>query len=160
LYLARVDWHLDWLAPGPERKRIVKSLREDIAAESAHHDVGAALAGLGDPERLALGYAGDARQGPRWSHGLAWSGIALFAYGVVFVAYVLGMLAVVEAAGLGQARSRFLLIEVTAYADQSGFGVGLSGVAGLLIPLIAGAVVFLLASRTWRAFRRPGSTPS
>lgn len=155
LYLTRVEWFLDSLVPGHERKRIIRVLREDIAAESPANRIPQVLAGLGDPKELALSYAGDAAvQRPRWNTGVIAGGAALLLYWVVFCAYVFGMLAVVEQAGIGEAQSRFLFIEVSAFADASHIGFGWdSGIAWLLVPLTVVAVVFLVASRAWRLLR-------
>lgn len=58
-FLMCVDWYLDSLVPSGDRKRIISSLRDDIAAESAQHGLAATLAGLGDPKALAHNYTDD-----------------------------------------------------------------------------------------------------
>lgn len=147
---------MDRLLPGHERKRIIRGLREDIAVESAANRIPQVLAGLGDPKKLALSYAGEAaEQRPRWATGIIASGTALLLYWAIFGAYTLGMLAVVEQSGIGEAHSSFLFIEVTAFAEASRIGIGWeSGISWLLVPLVIIGVVFILASRSWRLLRR------
>lgn len=155
-FLARVDWHLDSLVPSNDRKRTINSLRDDIAAESCRHGLDATLAGLGDPRTLAHSYTDDTTwPRPKWARGIIAAGTALLLYWIVFFAYALGMLAVVEQSGIGRAESRFLFIDVTAFADKSGIGIGWGGgFAWLLVPLIIVALLFLLVSRAWRVLTR------
>lgn len=155
-FLARVDWHLDSLVPSRERKRIIGSLRDDIAAESSRHGMDATLAGLGGPRALAHSYTdGTTPPRPKWARGIIAAGAALLLYWIVFFAYTLGMLTVVEQSGIGHADSWFLFLTVTAFADESGIGVGWdSGLAWVLMPFAVVAIVFLWASRAWRVLMR------
>ncbi|MEN2741061.1 hypothetical protein ABCS02_25035 [Microbacterium sp. X-17] len=134
----------------------MNALRSDIVAESSRHGIHDTSAGLGEPRTLARGYIDDtARPRPQWVAGTIFSGVALLLYWIVFFAYTLGMLAVVEQAALGHAESRFLFIDVTAFADKSGVGIGWSGgLAWLIVPLIIVAITFLLTSRAWRLLPR------
>jgi hypothetical protein len=78
--------------------------------------------------------------------------IALVLYWAVFFSYLWGMLAVVDQLQLGEVHSRFILIEVVAFAEADAFGVGWGGEPfWLLLPLAIIGVVFLIASRSWRA---------
>ncbi len=155
-YLARVDWSLENLVSGSERKRIISSLQDDIAAESSRHGLHNTLAGLGDPRALAHSYAdGTTRPRPKWVSGIVAAGVVLLLYWIVFFSYTLGMLAVVEQSEMGEAQSRFLLIDVGVFASESGIGIGWGGGgAWVLVPLIIVSVVFLLVSRAWRVFIR------
>lgn len=155
-YVARVEWHLDSLVPGRERRRITASLRDDITTESSRHGLHDTLAGLGDPRTLARNYVDSAAPlRPKWSRGIVAAGAALLLYWAVFFCYALGMLAVVDQSSMAHAESQFLFIDVIAFSDASAHGVGWSGgFAWLLTPLIIIAVAFVLASCAWRAGNR------
>ncbi len=155
-YFTRLDWSLESLVSGRERKRIISSLRDDIDAESSLHGLRDTLAGLGNPRALARSYAdGTTRPRPKWVSGIVAGGVALLLYWIVFFSYTLGMLAVVEQSGIGEAHSRFLFIDVFAFSGESGFGIGWGGgAAWVLVPTIIVAVVLLLVSRAWRVFIR------
>lgn len=157
-YLLRVDFFLDVaaLVSRRERKRILASLRADIDAEAMQHSLDATLRGLGTARALALGYSDEQTvPRPRWSGGIVAAGVALLLYWIVFFSYTLGMLAVVDQYDLGEARSRFLFIDVIAFSHQDGIGVGwTSSWAWLIVPIILVGIVFLVSSRAWRAFGR------
>ena len=157
-YLFRVDFFLDTaaLVTRRERKRILASLRADIDTEAVQRGVDATLKGLGAPRALALGYAdGQSASRPRWSGGVVTAGIALLLYWIIFFSYTLGMFTVVDQNDLGEARARFLFIDVVAFSNQEGIGIGWTSTwAWLVIPLILVGVVFLLSSRVWRMFGR------
>lgn len=79
-YLVRVDLYLDGIVPGYERKRILQSLRDDLAAESSRHGVREALGG--DPKTLARSYVeGELRPRPRWVVGIVAGGSVCFSTG-------------------------------------------------------------------------------
>lgn len=158
-YLARVDWYLDSLVSGRERKRIIDTLRDDIDAELTSGSIEQALDGLGNPRRLAALYAeGIQRRRPRWIAGIVASGAALMLYWLVFLSYTLGMLAVVESSGVGESHSSFVFFEALAFSGADGIGIGWSGDAALVVPVVLVTAVFVLVSRVWRLFARvPGS---
>jgi hypothetical protein len=150
-YLLRIDWHLDALVPGRERRRVVRSLRESIDVESATAPLSEVLAGLGSPRALATSHAEGSALRPRWITGMVTAAIALVLYWAVFFSYLWGMLAVVDQLQLGEVHSRFILIEVVAFAEADAFVVGWGGEPfWLLLPLAIIGVVFLIASRSWR----------
>ncbi len=105
---------------------------------------------------LAQDYAdGDAHLRPQWTRGIVAGISALLLYWVVFFSYLLGMFAVVAEAGIADVRTHFLFIEVIAFADDTGFGVGWTDrAAWLIVPLVIVATVFLLTSRAWRVWRK------
>jgi len=154
-YLQRVEWHLEAVAPGRERRAIIRSLRDDLTAE--RRPMRSALADLGSPRALAARYADDPpRLRPTWSLGVIWGGVAILAYWFSFALFTLGMLSVLEQSTLDEARTRFFFVDVLAFANDDGIGVGWSGdVAWILVPVLILAVAVLLGARCWRAF--PGS---
>lgn len=154
-YLLRIDWYLDPLVPGRERRRILRALRESIDVESAEIPLSEVLAGLGSPRALALSHAEGSPLRPRWIAGIVTAAVALVLYWAVFFSYLWGMLAVVDQFQLGEVHSRFLLIEVVAFAEADRFGVGWGGEPSwLLLPLAIIGAVFLATSRPWRALAR------
>jgi hypothetical protein len=160
-YLFRVDWYLDALVSRGERKRILGSLRESILAESATAPLSEVLAGLGSPRALAASHAEGSPPRPRWIVGIVTTAVALMLYWAVFFSYLLGMLAVADQFQLGEVHSRFALIDVVAFADTNGVGVGWTGgLAWLLLPLAIMGLVFLIASRLWRSVRSLCASPT
>lgn len=153
-YLEQLDWHLESRVPTRTRTSIVRSLRDEIDADP--RDLGDVLGDLGSPRVLAERYA-EGASGPRphWSAGAIWAGVALGLYWIVFGAYVLGMLAVVESTGAGRAESNFLSVPVEAVANGDAVGIGFTGgIAWIVVPLVIVAVVFAIGSRIWRLTRR------
>lgn len=153
-YLQRVDWHLEAVVSGRERRSIVRSLREDLTAE--RRPMAAALGDLGSPRALAAQYAEDpTRLRPVWSIGIIWGGVAILAYWCAFALFTLGMLSVVEQSTLTEAHARFFFVDVLAFAGPDGIGVGWTGdLAWLLVPAVILAVGVLLGARCWRALPR------
>jgi hypothetical protein len=64
-YLTRLDWHLEGLVPGRERKATLRELRQALAGDP--RDTTAALADLGAPRTLARQYARESPLRPLWS---------------------------------------------------------------------------------------------
>ncbi len=153
LYLMRLDWHLEAVVPAAERRRIVRSLREEIDQDP--RPVEAALADLGSPRTLAARYGEGGRRRPLWSIGVLTAGAALFIYWVVFLTFAGGMLAVVDAAAPMSAHAHFLFVPVMAFSNADGIGIGWSGGAEwLVVPLALMTLAFLVGARSWRLIRR------
>lgn len=153
LYLMRLDWHLEAVVPASERRRILRSLREEIDQDP--RPLEAALADLGSPRTLAARYGEGGRRRPLWSIGVLTAGAALFVYWVVFLTFAGGMLAVVDATAPMSAQARFLFVPVMAFSNADGIGIGWSGgVEWLVVPLTVTAIALLVGARTWRLFRR------
>ncbi len=150
MYLTRLDWHLEAVLPGKERRATVKELRQTLASDP--RDTTTSLRDLGAPRLLAEQYAGDARRRPLWSIGVITAGAALLIYWTVFLSYVFGMLAAVESLGSTEARATFLTIEVSAYSTTEAIGISwTSDWAWLILPTIIAALAFFLGARIWRA---------
>lgn len=153
LYLTRLEWHLEGVVPASERRRILRSLREEIDQDP--RPLEAALADLGSPRTLASRYAEGGRPRPLWSIGVLTAVAALFTYWVIFLAFTGGMLAVVDAAAPMSAQARFLFVPVIAFSNPEGIGIGWSGGAEwLVVPAVVVAVALLLGARSWRLFQR------
>jgi hypothetical protein len=153
LYLTRLEWHLEGVVPASERRRILRSLREEIDQDP--RPLEAALADLGSPRALASRYGEGGRPRPLWSIGVLTGLAALFTYWVVFLAFAGGMLAVVDAAAPMSAQARFLFVPVIAFSNPDGIGIGWSGgVEWLAVPGVMVAVALLVGARSWRLFRR------
>ena len=149
----RLDWHLEGCLPSAERKATIGSLRQELAADP--RDITHALNDLGSPRVLATRYADEGTQRPLWSIGVIIAALALLAYWALFLSFTGGMLAAVDSAAPSRAQSTFLFIQVEAFSNADGFGIGWSsGWAWLLVPFVIITVAFLAGARTWRAFRR------
>lgn len=152
-YLTRLEWHLEGVMPGAERKAIAETLRRELMADP--RNLATALADLGGPRVLAARYADEGQQRPLWSIGVIIAGIALLAYWAVFLSYTGGMLAAVDSAAPAEAHSTFLFVQVEAFSSSEGIGIGwTSGWAWLLVPGSIMAVAFLAGARAWRALPR------
>ena len=152
-YLTRLEWHLEGVLPGAERKATAETLRRELLADP--RNLATALADLGAPRVLAARYADEGQQRPLWSMGVIIAGIALLAYWAVFLSYTGGMLAAVDSAGSAEADSTFLFVQVEAFSNSERIGVGwTSGWAWLLVPAGIVAVAFFAGARFWRALPR------
>lgn len=152
-YLTRLEWHLEGVMPGAERKATAETLRRELMADP--RNLAMALADLGAPRVLASRYADEGQQRPQWSMGVIVTGIALLAYWAVFLSYTGGMLAAVDSAAPATAHSTFLFIQVEAFSSSDGIDIGwTSGWAWLLVPAAIAAIAFLSGSRVWRALPR------
>jgi hypothetical protein len=153
-YLFRVDLYLDGRLPGRQRKRILAELRNSIDAEAESSTLQEILAGLGQPRDLAASYLeGIDRSRPLWAAGGVAAMCALMAYWVLLFTYTLGMLAIADEVG-GEFTSHFFFVEVLAFSEGSGIGVGWEGNAALWFPLALAGIAFVAAARGWRVFRR------
>lgn len=154
--LFKVDLFLDGRVPRRERKRILADLRDSIAAESETNSVKEVLAGLGSPRELACSYAqGAPKSRVAWVAGMGAATTALILYWIIFFSFTAGMLAVAQQAG-GEFHSALFSVDVLAFSDDGGIGIGWSGPAALWLPLALMATAFVLASRPWRALRQRG----
>lgn len=148
----RVDWHLEGVTRRAERRAAIRSLREQLAGDP--RDLLTALSDLGPPNALAARYADEGVRKPTWSIGVIIAGVALFVYWVVFLSYTGGMLAVVDSTAPSEAHARFLFIEVMAFSNADGVGIGwTSGWAWLVVPGVIVTIAFLLGARSWRLLR-------
>lgn len=156
-YLQRLDWHLEAVVRGRDRREIVRSIRDDLIAEDRR--MPAALDDLGSPRALARRFGDeDAPLRPVWSVGIIWAGAALLCYWFTFALFALGMLAVVQQSDLDEAHARFFFVDVLAFANADGIGVGWTGdIAWILMPAVIVTVAVLLGARAWRAIPRRGS---
>jgi len=153
MYLARLDWHLEGAVSAAERRRILRSLREEIAADPRPAEV--VLADLGSPRALALRYGEGEMPRPLWQIGILTAAAALLAYWVLFGAFTGGMLAAVDSAAPMRADATFLFVPVMAFSDDEGIGIGWSGGwEWLIVPFVIVTLALLLGARVWRLFRR------
>ena len=149
MYLTRLEWHLEGVLPGKERRGIIRELRQALAADP--RDTAAALSDLGSPRSLARQYAEDGARRPFWSVGAITAGAALLVYWTVFLAFTFGMLAAVESTGQAEAHGRFLFVDVLAFSGADGTGIGwTSEWAWLVVPAAIALAAFLLGARAWR----------
>lgn len=153
-YLFKVELHLDGKVSGRHRKSILAELKDSINAESQISPLSDVLAGLGRPGELAASYAeGASLSRPLWGKGVAAAMSMLIVYWLFLATYTLGMLSVVSQTG-GEFHSQFFLVNVMAFSEDDGMGVGWSGRAALWFPVFLAAAAFIPASRLWRLFRR------
>ncbi|MGA7206749.1 MAG: hypothetical protein WBX27_19215 [Specibacter sp.] len=152
--LFKVDLFLEGRVPRRERRRILAELRDSIAAEAETTSIKDVLSGLGDHRELALSYAqGAPKSRVCWVQAMAAAITALILYWIVFFTFTAGMLAVAQQAG-GEFHSSLFSVDVMAFSDDGGIGIGWSGPAALWLPLALMAAAFVLAGRPWRALRR------
>ena len=151
-YHMRVDWHLEGVTRSAERKAAIRSLRAELAGDPRH--IRTALRDLGPPNALAARYAEEGQQSPTWSIGIITAGVALLVYWIVFLSYTGGMLAAVDSIAPGEAHSTFLFIDVMAFSNAEGIGIGwTSGWAWLVVPAVIVTIALLLGARSWRRAR-------
>jgi hypothetical protein len=148
LLVQRLDYHLSDL-PGARRRQIRREIRANTRAAAA--DVGArqALANLGHPRVLAAGYlAAEGRPLPQFRKGAWWAAAALALYIFAAMIFATGFVDGADAASDLDRRltTSFLGASVEATPGEPSFAVTFNPTA-LIVP----AVVFLLASRAWRA---------
>lgn len=156
-YLTRLDWHLEGLLPGRERKAALRDLRRDLASDP--RDTTAALFDLGAPRILARQYAEESPPRPLWSIGAVIAGLALFVYWTSFVLFTFGMLAAVDYNAPAQAHATFLFVDVEAFSSPDAVGIGWTSSWGwLMVPGGIAAISFLLGSRVWRIASGPSGT--
>jgi hypothetical protein len=156
-YLVRVDWYLEGATRSSERKAAIRSLREEL--EGDPRDIRAALKDLGPPNALAARYAEEGQRSPMWSIGIIIAAIALLIYWTVFLSFASGMLAVVHSTAPGEAHASFLFIDVVAFSNATGIGIGWSGGwTWLGVPAAIVTIAFLLGARSWR-LATPASPP-
>lgn len=153
IYLTRLEWHLEGVMSGAERKAITETLRRELVADP--RNLALALADLGAPSVLATRYADEGQQRPLWSMGVIIAGITLLAYWAVFLSYTGGMFAAVDSAAPAEAHSTFLFVQIETFSSSEGIGIGwTSGWAWLVVPATIIAVAFLAGARIWRALPR------
>lgn len=153
-YLTRLDWHLEGLVAGRERKATLRELRQALAGDP--RDTTAALADLGAPSALAQQYAQDSPRRPLWSVGVVVAALTLFVYWLAFLLFAFGMLAAVDSNAPAEAHATFLFVDVEAFSFPDSVGIGwTSSWAWLLVPGALVAVSFLLGSRAWRIAKKP-----
>lgn len=149
LYLTRLEWNLEGVTTGKERRGIVGELRQALATDP--RGTAAALCDLGAPRSLAQQYSENRVGRPFWSLGAITAGAALLVYWTVFLAFTFGMLAAVESTGQAEAHGRFLFVDVLAFSGPDGIGIGwTSEWAWLVVPAVIALAAFLLGARIWR----------
>lgn len=155
-YLMRLDWHLEGLLPGRERKATLLELRGALATDP--RETTAALSDLGAPRILARQYAEESPRRPLWSIGAVIAGLALVVYWTSFLLFAFGMLAAVDFNAPAQAHAMFLFVQVEAFSSPDTIGIGWSSNwQWLLVPCVITAVSFLLGARIWRLRKLPAS---
>ena len=148
-YLTRLDWHLEGVMAGKQRRATIRELRVTLASDP--RDTATTLGDLGPPQVLAQQYGEQGARRPQWSMGIIAAGLALLVYWTVFLSFAFGMLAVVDSNAPGEAQAPFFFVDVTAYSTADAFGIGWSsGWSWILLPAAVAAVSFLLAARAWR----------
>ncbi|MBP2265049.1 hypothetical protein J3A64_000513 [Pseudarthrobacter sp. PvP004] len=153
MYLTRLDWHLEAVLTGKERRATVKELRQALAGDP--RDTPSSLRDLGSPKTLARQYAVDDDRRPLWSIGIITAGLALLVYSALFLAFTFGMVAAVDANTPMEAHATFFFVDVTAFSSPDSVGMGwTSSWAWLIVPAIIGVVALLLGARSWRIFNR------
>ncbi|AIY02772.1 hypothetical protein ART_3173 [Arthrobacter sp. PAMC 25486] len=152
-YLIRLEWHLEGILRGADRKATITSLRQELLTDP--RELASALADLGPASVLAARYGDEGERRPLWSMGVVIGAIALLAYWAVFLSFTGGMLAAVDSAAPAEAHSTFLFVGVEAFSNAESIGIGwVSGWAWLVVPATIVLAAFLLGARIWRAFRR------
>jgi hypothetical protein len=148
LLLQRLDYHLSDL-PGARRRQVRREIRANALAAAADVGLRRAVANLGHPRVLAAGYlAAEGRPLPQFRKGAWWAAAALAAYVVAALIFTTGFLDGAEAASdLDRPlTTSFLGAVVEANPGRPSLAITFNAVA-LVVPV----VVFLLASRAWRA---------
>lgn len=149
LYLTRLEWHLEAVLTGKERRATVKELRQALASDP--RDTTSSLRDLGSPRTLARQYGSDDDLRPLWSIGVITAGLALLLYWALFLAFSFGMVAAVDSNTPMEAHATFLFVKVTAFSSADSIGLGwTSSWAWLTVPAVISAVAFLLGARSWR----------
>jgi hypothetical protein len=148
LLLQRLDYALSDL-PAARRRQIRREIRANALAAADHVGLGQAVANLGHPRALAAGYlAAEGRPLPQFRKGAWWAAAALALYVGAALAFTIGFLEGVEAAAGPGRRLTTSFLGAAVEADRGGRSFAITfNVAALVGP----AVVFLLASRAWRA---------
>lgn len=148
LYLMRLDWHLEAVLPGKERRATIKELRQALAGDP--RTTAASLSDLGHPQDLARHYAADERR-PLWAFGVITAGTALLVYWLVFLSFTFGMLAVVDSRAPMEANATIFFIDVIAFSTSDEVGIGWNSTwAWLMVPGILITLALLLGARAWR----------
>lgn len=151
MYLTRLDWHLEAVLTGKERRATVKELRQALASDP--RDTTTSLRDLGSPRTLARQYGVDDDLRPLWSIGVITAGLALLVYWALFLTFSFGMLAAIDSNAPMEASATFLFVDVNAFSSADSVGLGwTSSWEWLIVPAIISAVAFILGARTWRAF--------
>ncbi|WP_258064888.1 MULTISPECIES: hypothetical protein [unclassified Pseudoclavibacter] len=157
MYLLRLDWHLEGVVSASERRRILRTLRDEIDTDG--RPVQAVIADLGAPRTLAARYGEGGWMRPLWSIGTLTAAAALGTYWVVFLSFAGGMLAVVDSVAPMKAEATFFFVPVNAFSNDQGFGIGWSGGwEWLVVPIVIIAIFLLVGARVWRLFRRDRTT--
>lgn len=150
-YLTRLDWHLEGVLAGKDRRATVRELRGTLASDP--RDTATTLSDLGPPHGLAQRYAEQGTRRPLWSMGIIAAGGTLLVYWTVFLSFAFGMLAVVDSSEQREAQASLFFVDITAYSTSEAFGVGLTtGWAWIIVPAALALASFLLGARFWRVF--------
>src|SRR5262245_40972566 len=148
LFVQRLDYHLSGL--GGQRRQVRRESRSNAQAAASDLGTRQAVANLGDPRTLASGYAAaEGRPLPRYRRGIWWAAATLAVYNWAVLLYATGFAHGGAAASPGgtQVTTSFLGAAITANGAQPGLGVEFNLFA-VVLPV---TVIFLLASRAWRA---------
>lgn len=152
-YLMRLEWHLEGIMRGAERKTTIASLRQELLTDP--RDLASSLADLGPASVLAARYGDEGERRPLWSIGVIIGAIVLLVYWGLFFAFTGGMLAAVDSAAPAEAHSTFLFVGVEAFSNAEMIGIGWAGGwAWLVVPATIVLAAFLLGARIWRGFSR------
>lgn len=152
-YFMRLDWHLEAILPGKERRATIKELRQALSGDPRGST--AALNDLGHPKGLARQYAADGKRRPLWSIGIITAATALLVYWMVFFSFAFGMLSVVDSHKPMEAETTIFFVEVLAFSSADAVGIGWTSTwAWLAVPAVIIMMAFLLGARSWRLLGR------
>jgi len=161
-YLAKVGDGLPDLTTPTDFRRwdaIRSDLRAGILAAAADVGMDQALADLGPAEVLAREYDLAIRgpRAPQWTRGVIAAMVLLLALALVWSAYTTGVARGLLYAGGGDAPwVNVLGVSSRPFSDGETFGVNVN-LTGLLWWFLAALIVFLLAAKVWRLWRRPAT---
>lgn len=157
-WLRLQDYFMDfdlWMSDYPRReyRKIARSLRAEVRAAAGGVGMKQALKDLGTPRRLAAGYLAEiVGRRPRWLAGGIAAAFALWTPFVAMMLFTIGSMSTLQTKGGGSVTLAFLGAHVEHRFSDSAIGWGVTlGLVWWAWVLTFTVLVFLLASRAWRA---------